>query len=223
MRIKLTGKNSKNKSVSIYIPVLPEKIAYKSEGRFQEYEIINKGPAKVPNGKEPTLVGWESFFPGPILKNERYVYKYKSPKTYHNQIEYWRRNGKKVKVLITGTPINFYAYISTYEETYEGANGSINYAIEFTQAIDIAVERVKKKKGKTSGLKRASKRNSKSYVVKKGDCLWNIAKKFYKDATKWKKIYTANKSTIESAAKKHGRKSSSHGHWIYPGTKLRIP
>lgn len=65
--------------------------------------------------------------------------------------------------------------------------------------------------------------SSKTYTVKKGDCLWKISKKFYGKGSQWKKIYKANKSTIEKAAKKHGRKSSSNGHWIYPGTKLKIP
>ena len=36
-------------------------------------------------------------------------------------------------------------------------------------------------------------------------------------------IYNANKSIIESTAKKYGKKSSSNGHWIYPGCKLTIP
>ena len=61
------------------------------------------------------------------------------------------------------------------------------------------------------------------YIVKKGDCLWNIAKKFYGNGAKWTIIYNANKSAIEEDAKKHGRKSSSNGHWIYPGLKLLIP
>lgn len=64
---------------------------------------------------------------------------------------------------------------------------------------------------------------NKSYVVKSGDCLWNIARKFYGNGAKWTTIYNANKSIIESTAKKYGRKSSSNGHWIYPGTKLTIP
>lgn len=64
---------------------------------------------------------------------------------------------------------------------------------------------------------------NKKYTVKRGDCLWNISKKFYGKGSLWKKIYNANKSTIEKAAKKHGRKSSSNGHWIYPGTVLVIP
>jgi glycosyltransferase involved in cell wall biosynthesis len=32
-----------------------------------------------------------------------------------------------------------------------------------------------------------------------------------------------NKKIIEETATKHGKKSSSNGHWIYPGTKLLIP
>ena len=65
--------------------------------------------------------------------------------------------------------------------------------------------------------------SSKTHTVKKGDCLWNIAKKYYDSGTKWKKIYEANKTVIEETAKKRGKKSSSNGHWIFPGTELIIP
>lgn len=62
-----------------------------------------------------------------------------------------------------------------------------------------------------------------SYTIIAGDCLWNIAKRFYGSGAKWKVIYNANKNVIEQAAKKRGKKSSSNGHFIYPGTKLTIP
>ena len=68
-----------------------------------------------------------------------------------------------------------------------------------------------------------TKTKNKTYTVKSGDCLWNIAKKFYGSGSKWKTIYNANKSAIEKDAKKHGKKSSSNGHWIWPGLKLTIP
>ena len=72
--------------------------------------------------------------------------------------------------------------------------------------------------------KRSTKSNSgKKYTIKKGDTLWGIAKKYYGKGSSWTKIYNKNKSTIEKAAKNHGKKSSSNGHWIYPGTKIVIP
>lgn len=65
--------------------------------------------------------------------------------------------------------------------------------------------------------------NSQSYTVKSGDCLWNIAKKHYGSGSSYTTIYNANKSAIEADAKKHGKASSSNGHWIWPGLKLTIP
>ena len=56
-----------------------------------------------------------------------------------------------------------------------------------------------------------------------GDTLWGIASRKLGSGTKWTKIYDANASTIEAAAKKHGKSSSDHGHWIWPGTTLSIP
>ena len=49
------------------------------------------------------------------------------------------------------------------------------------------------------------------YTVKKGDCLWKLAEKFYGDGTKYKIIYNANKEQIEEE------------HWIYPGQVFIIP
>lgn len=61
------------------------------------------------------------------------------------------------------------------------------------------------------------------HTVVRGDTLSDIADHYYGDASKWKVIYNANRDTIESAAREHGRASSDHGHWIYPGTELVIP
>lgn len=55
-------------------------------------------------------------------------------------------------------------------------------------------------------------KGSKTYVVKKGDSLWKISKKFYGKGILWKKIYSANKKMI-----------GNNPNLIYPGQKLRIP
>ena len=50
-----------------------------------------------------------------------------------------------------------------------------------------------------------------TYTVKAGDCLWNIAKKFYGNGAQYTKIYNANKNIIKNP------------NLIYPGQVLTIP
>lgn len=224
-----TGKKKGTQdNVKIYFPVIPAKIQYQAAAYYQEYNIIGKGPAKIPSGEDISTIGWECFFPGTVLKGQPYVRKagrkeISTPKQLHNQIEKWRKNGTKLKLNITRTPFSLWVYIDKYDASVEDPHGSIYYTIEFSKVVEVSVEKVKKK-GKTTGTARTSKTSSqKKYTVKKGDCLWNIAKKFYKSGAQWKKIYNANKTTIENTAKKHGKKSSSNGHFIFPGTVLKIP
>ncbi len=51
-----------------------------------------------------------------------------------------------------------------------------------------------------------------TYTVVKGDCLWNIAKKFYGNGGKYTAIYNANKSVV-----------GGNPNLIYPGQVLIIP
>ena len=50
-----------------------------------------------------------------------------------------------------------------------------------------------------------------TYTVVKGDCLWNIAKKFYGNGSKYTVIFNANRDKIKNA------------NLIYPGQVLTIP
>ena len=65
--------------------------------------------------------------------------------------------------------------------------------------------------------------SSRTYTVKSGDNLYNIAKRYYGSGAKRTIIYKANKEAIEADAKRRGKKSSSNGWWIFPGLVLIIP
>lgn len=225
MDIYLSGKNSESKTVKLRIPVLPsDPITLSMSGSYQEHDILDLGKVRVPNGKELKELSFASFFPGEQLKDYPFIRgKWQTSSTYDNVITYWLENGSDVNVLITGTSINMNMRISKYETQHSGAFGNISYALTFFTARDpIITSTQAQTTTKTSGTSRAST-TSKTYTVKSGDCLWNIAKKFYGNGSKWTTIYNANKSTIEARAKKAGKKSSNNGHWIYPGTVLKIP
>ncbi len=59
-----------------------------------------------------------------------------------------------------------------------------------------------------------------TFTVHGGDTLSALGARYGVD---WHQLYTANASTIEAAARAHGKASSDSGHWIYPGTVLRLP
>lgn len=63
----------------------------------------------------------------------------------------------------------------------------------------------------------------KTHTVVPRDTLWKISTDYLGSGSKYMLVYNANSGIIESAAKSHGRSSSSNGHWIYPGTVLTIP
>jgi len=60
----------------------------------------------------------------------------------------------------------------------------------------------------TSGLRKAG---GQTYVVKPGDTLFSISRKFYKSPSRWKQIRDANKDTVDNAGK------------LQPGQTLTIP
>jgi len=84
-------------------------------------------------------------------------------------------------------------------------------------------EKTKRPASKKSTKKSTTGNKTTTYTVKSGDTLSRIALQKLGKASRYPEIYKLNKNTIEAAAKKHGKKSSNNGHWIYPGTKLTIP
>ena len=86
---------------------------------------------------------------------------------------------------------------------------------DFGSSLKTTTKSKDKKKTKTKKEKSsASKDNNKSqrtYTVKKGDCLWNIAKKFYGNGAAYTKIYDANTNKVADPNR------------IYPGQVFVIP
>lgn len=78
-----------------------------------------------------------------------------------------------------------------------------------------------KKKSASGTVSSTSKKKNKkgyiAYVIKKGDTLWALAKKYYKSGVKYTKIYNANKT------KSNGFHVISDPDKLQPGWKIKIP
>ena len=229
MDIYITGNLPKNendsgRSIKLRIPALPPSITYRCGAQMAEYQILDKGPVSLPSGNELTEYEWSAILPGKGHKNQPWIRgKWIDPKTIENYFSVWKKNGVKLKLLITGTPVNAYVYLKDYEITFSGAHGDYSYSVTFISAIDIKVSYTKVSRPAPKRTVPEKKSSKRTHKVKSGDCLWNIAKKYYGNGSQYTKIYKANKSVIESTAKKHGYSSSRNGHWIFPGTVLTIP
>lgn len=219
--IFLTDLESKKK---FQFPSLPQEITVAMETSYATYHILDYGEIKIPNGNAPDEVKWEGVFYGEARKDESWlIRKWTAPTTAYKTLKNWEKKHTPLKLVVASTPINIDVTIAKFEGTFSGGFGDISYTIAFAPYGDSSVTVTKASGG---GTKKETKRTtvkSKTHTVRTGDTLWDIAEDNYGDPYKYTAIYKANKDIIEKTAKKHGKKSSNNGHWIYPPTVLTLP
>lgn len=213
-------------------PSLPEQIKVKKAAKLQSIDILSKGTVKFQRGTDVSEVSWEGEFFGPKKQNEPIVQKgtWQNPKTCKKIIEGFIEDEKVLNLIITETGLNMDVTISNFQVTAYGAFGNLKYSISFVQKKALEIFTTNELKI-TAFVKKTVPRNDpapsqpagSSYTIVSGDTLWGIASRKLGSGAKWTAIYDANASTIEAAAKKYGKSSSDHGHWIYPGTTITIP
>ncbi len=226
----------------IRFPVTPGSMTIKVKSQNKTITLINEGEVnlvKTPGLSE--IIINELLLPS-IQKYPFAVYeggKFKGAKYFLDKLEAWKKKKKPVAFKLSRTtPDNrnllwdtdFDVTIEDYEIIEDAEKYGMDICVKLTmkQYRNWGAKKVKikKKNGKnkiSANTLRPAKEPAKKYTVKKGDTLLKIARKQLGDGSKRKGIYKLNKKTIEAAAKKHGRKSSSNGYWIYPGTKLKLP
>ena len=126
---------------------------------------------------------------------------------------------KSVRLEGIGTALTGLYYIesSTISVTKDGVEQTISVSRNgFTDTVKMnnATAPTNKSPAKTptkTPAKKPAEKTAQSYTVKRGDNLWNIAKKYYGKGSLWTKIYNANKGKIKNP------------NLIYPGQKFTIP
>ena len=204
----------------INIPVLPAKLNVSSPGKNERVTVLELGEVLLLRKKGLRILSWESFFP--VSKAPYTVGQIRDPVSIVQAIQKARDQKSPVRFLITGTDLdcNLRMGIDSFEyEERSGELGDLYYTIKLYEWKDISPKRIvlpekKEEPAKTQEPERPGKpeRTSKTYTVKPGDCLWNIAKAIYGKGSDYTKIYNANKGVI-----------GSNPNLIYAGQVFTIP
>ena len=160
---------------------------------------------------------FSSFFPAhgfPGMKSLIAV----PPILYVRMIERWKKSRVPIHFICTGMYINLYCTIESFNYREDGGDvGTYHYDITLKEYQEVSLKTVTIDSSLVATVQDTVARvdstsTPKTYTVKKGDCLYNIAKSLYGDGSKYSGIYAANKSLI-----------GSNPNLIKPGQVLQIP
>lgn len=208
----------KSNSDKIMLPVNPESFAFTEKHNNTSVNVNSIGEVNLLGKRDLKTGTISSHFP---KRDRNYANNSgrQAPYTYINKLLSWKSSGKPVQLIITGTKINFQVTIETLKYGEQDGTGDVYYDLTLKEyrAVEIKKTKLKKTKKKKTTKKKskpkrpAAKKKIKTYTVKSGDCLWNIAKRFYGNGAQYTKIYNANRGKIKNP------------NLIYPGQVLTIP
>ena len=196
----------------LQLPVKPTEFNVTVAHRNTVVNVLQLGDLNLIGKTGLREIPLSSFFPAKDYNFSNNTER-KSPRTCVEQIEKWRNSGKPVRVIITDT-LNMEATIESFVWGEKDATGDIYYTMALKE-----YKKPKAKKATENGISLGSTRETKApesssgktYTIKSGDCLWNIAKKFYGNGAQYTKIYEANKDKIKNP------------NLIYVGQVITIP
>ena len=222
----------------LLLPVTPGKLTIKVANKNKTIDLISGDVAGVIKKAGLSKITFSFLLPARQEEFAVYDSGFKAPDVYLSKLETLKQSLKPFlfQVLRDGSyATSFTVSLEDYDmvEDAKSYGRDVYVSVTLQQYKSTVTKTVTFSDNTTSSTKEATvstpardttgKTQTSTYTIKSGDCLWNIAKKYLGNGSRWTEIYQLNKTTLEAAAKKMGRASSSNGHWIYPGTVLTLP
>ncbi len=183
------------------LPINPEEFEFTEPHNNQRITLLNIGEANLMGHRGLLTGSFSSFFPSSISPFARYADR--EPMEYIKLLQKWKSKPQPIRVIISDCDFNLAMTIDSLTYSHKEGDKDVYYTLDLTEYRFLNVPTVKQEAAapkKDSGLKERPNTQPapKTYTVVSGDCLWNIAKKFYGDGSQYTKIYNANKGVIGS-------------------------
>lgn len=212
---------------SMALPVTPQKLTLKIKGSNKTLTLINEGEINFLRSPGLTEISFDAVLP--MLGQYSFSGAYQRPDYYLETFEKLMAERKPFRFIVSRVApsgrllydTNMKVSLENYTVTEDATKGpDVTVVITLKQYISYSTKTVKvvkpaeeSKPTVTEEKKRdaSSAPAPKTYTVKTGDCLWNIAKKYLGNGAKYTAIYNLNKDKIKNP------------NLIYVGQVLTLP
>lgn len=197
------------------LPINPAEFEFTEGHNNQRITLLNIGEVNLIGHRGLVTGTLSGFFPSSRSPLARYADR--EPMEYIRLLKKWKSKPQPIRVIISDCDFNLAMSIDSLTYGHREGDRDVYYTLDLSEYRFLNVPAVKTEAqaaSQTSGLNARpnTQEAPKTATVVAGDCLWNLAKKYYGDGAQYKKIYEANKAVI-----------GSNPNLIKPGQKLVIP
>lgn len=215
------------------LPIAPDKLSLKISNKNKTYDLINNQEINVLKRPGLTEIEFKALLPNTNYPFATYKNEFQPAVYYLNILEKLKINNTPFQFIVsrklpngkvlfdTNIKVSLEDYKIT-EEAKEGFDVKVEIKLKQYKEYSTKTMQITIKQYRPPVVERtvtptvtATQKNSapsgQNYTVKRGDCLWNISKKFYGKGNKYRKIYEANRDKIKNP------------NLIYPNQVLWIP
>lgn len=190
----------------IRFPVVPSSIGVNRSNNIDTQAVIKLGEVPIFNGTSLKTIEFTSFFP-----NQEYNFcdytGFMKPYEFSEKIQKWMYEGKPLRVIVTDSPTNMQCLIQQFDTVEQDGTRDLYFTLNLLEYRPIEVPNLSNSSSSSSSgnLTRPSEEitnnTQKTHKVVKGDCLWDIAQKYYGKGSLYPKIKEANTSKYPSLVK----------------------